>query len=313
MKICPKCKNQYADDINFCLVDGTQLVNTEVYHPHNEDDNPHCELQADTYKQSRTVSSDESQYKPIKKSGGCLKKIIITVIVITIGVVALYRSLMNAATYLRLEPTSVTLSKGGGECRVDVDYDGYFWNLNHKPSWVIVSEGDSHFEISALANTTGNIQNGSITIQSGKLLAQVEVRQLATASFLESSESRINFGKSGGSETITIISDGAGWTAHFPDWIEVSNDGDDVVITSSSNKGDVRSGYVTFKEDYVSASIWVHQGGKCNACHGNGVVACFACAGLGGVGYGMYRTNCYACGGAGYQTCGTCKGEGEVE
>lgn len=72
----------------------------------------------------------------------------------------------------------IKVVKAGGECKVDVDYDGYVWTINHKPDWVNIDERDEYFNITVMPNTTGQDRQGTITVQSGKRLAQVAIGQL---------------------------------------------------------------------------------------------------------------------------------------
>lgn len=94
----------------------------------------------------------------------------ITLIVIVIGFVVLLNYIMNAATYLRVEPNMLVADKNGGETVVDVDYDGYVWVINHIPDWIEVEEYEQSFNIKAEENLTGHNREGSITVQSGDFL-----------------------------------------------------------------------------------------------------------------------------------------------
>ena len=189
MKECPKCHTQYDVSMNFCTNDGCQLVDVSAPNSNNQ----------------------PSQSK-IKKKGGCLKKIIVV-----IAMIAFYNYIMNAATYLRAEPNQIGSVKAGGECKVEIDYDGYVWLINHKPDWVDIDENDNDFTVIVNPNQTGQAREGSITIQSGKQLAQVVIKQMGYATRIKASENTLKFSSSGGKETITIATDGCGWKAQFPE------------------------------------------------------------------------------------------------
>ena len=298
MKECPICHSVYDDNLNFCVKDGHELINKPV------------EFQQSS--QFHSEGTDKPTPKP--KKGGCLKKIIIAAVVMVIGLVAFYRYMMNAATYLRTEPAAVQVTKGGGSCKVEIDYDGYVWIVNHKPEWVDIDENENDFEMSIDPNTTGQIREGSITIQSGKQLAQVLIRQNAFATVMKASESSFHFGRSGGSEDVAVETDGCDWSAQYTNWMKVTKVSDSKLhIQCPSNNGDYRTGTITVKEDNAYVTISISQAGDCNNCHGNGEVSCSSCLGMGSIGYGMFYSSCMWCGGKGKVTCGVCGGSGQRE
>lgn len=290
MKECPKCHTQYDDSMNFCTKDGCQLVDMCI----------------------ASVGDTGAHPKP-KKKGGCLKKIIIAIIVMVVFIVAFYNYIMNAATYLRAEPNQIGVIKAGGECKVEIDYDGYVWLINHKPDWVDISENDNDFTIKVNPNQTGQDREGSVTIQSGKQLAQVIIKQMGYATRIKTSESSIKFSSSGGREVLLIETDGCEWKAQFPDWISVRDDEDGTVIICKRNADEYRTGSITFKEDNISTTVYITQGGICNNCHGKGEVNCNNCWGQGGFSYGIYYSQCVWCGGSGKFKCSTCSGSGVRE
>lgn len=289
MKECPICHTQYDDSQNFCIKDGSQL------------------------KPILGTAPPPKEEKPIKRrSGGCLKKIIIGAIIVIIGLVLLYNHLTNAATYLRTEPSEIAVSKGGGECNIDIDYDGYIWTVNHQPEWVDIDENERDFDLEVAQNTTGQPREGSITIQSGKQLAQVIIRQNAVATVIRASETSIKFGESGGNREIAIQTDGCDWVAEYTNWMTVTKeDNDELHIRCPRNNDEYRTGTIVVKEDNARVTIYVTQSGKCNNCHGSGSITCGACNGMGGSGYGMFYANCIWCGGRGSSQCGSCGGSGQ--
>lgn len=289
MKICPKCHTKYDDSMSFCVKDG-------------------CQLQENLSGETPMTSS-----KPNKRKG-CLKAFIITLVVFILGIFLLYRHVMNAATYLRTEPEVLTAAKGGGTGKVDIDYDGYVWTINHQPDWVSIDEYENYFEIAVEPNKTGQNREGTITIQSGKLLTQVVVRQFAYATVLNVSESKLHFGKDGGSETVSLETDGCEWKAQFPQWIDVEEtEQGDLRISCSENEGEYRTGSVVIQEDQIVTTIFLSQGGECNVCHGDGEISCSSCWGTGSSGFGFYSMSCFACGGTGKVACSSCNGLGYIE
>ena len=220
----------------------------------------------------------------------------------------------NAATYLRVEPNQLVASKGGGKIKVDVDYDGYVWTINHTPDWIDIDENENSFELSVGKNLTGSRREGTITVQSGKLLAQVAIVQSGVATVVRASKSNLKFGKSGGSQTISIETDGCELSAECSDFIQTSfSDDGDLIVRVSSNSDDYRTGQVRVYEDNQSWTITVEQAGKCNICRGTGEISCTWCSGTGTVGYGMFMSSCMSCGGSGSYKCSSCNGTGEKE
>lgn len=291
MKECPKCHTQYDDTMSFCTKDGCRLRDV-----------------------GKEVVVTDSQPVKQKRKGGCLKKIIIAVVLLIIAAVAVYNHMMNAATYLRVEPNIIRMPKAGGECNVDIDYDGYVWKINHEPEWVTVSEFNDHFTLTVEPNTTGQDREGSITVQSGKLIAQVVIGQLGFATKLKVDKYSLKFPSEGGNDMLTIDTDGCDLNEDCPDWISVDSDTDgELSIKCNANDDEYRTGTIKLSEDDVSQTISVTQGGICNVCHGKGEKSCSYCLGMGGSGFGFYYSTCMWCGGKGKIECSACDGTGKRE
>ena len=300
MKECPKCHKHYDDSMNFCTDCGVALnkVSNQV-----------------SVSQSCTSSNRTPETPTVRpRKGGCLKKVIIGIVVFVVAFVGFVHYVNNSATYLRVEPNQLVASKGGGKIKVDVDYDGYVWTINHTPDWIDIDENENSFELSVGKNLTGSRREGTITVQSGKLLAQVAIVQSGVATVVRASKSNLKFGKSGGSQTISIETDGCELSAESSDFIQTSfSDDGDLIVRVSSNSDDYRTGQVRVYEDNQSWTITVEQAGKCNICHGTGEISCTWCSGTGTVGYGMFMSSCTSCGGSGSYKCSSCNGTGEKE
>ena len=300
MKECPKCHKHYDDSMNFCTDCGVALnkVSNQV-----------------SVSQSCTSSNRTPETPTVRpRKGGCLKKVIIGIVVFVVAFVGFVHYVNNAATYLRVEPNQLVASKGGGKIKVDVDYDGYVWTINHTPDWIDIDENENSFELSVGKNLTGSRREGTITVQSGKLLAQVAIVQSGVAKVVRASKSNLKFGKSGGSQTISVETDGCELSAECSDFIQTSfSDDGDLIVRVSSNSDDYRTGQVRVYEDNQSWTITVEQAGKCNICHGTGEISCTWCSGTGTVGYGMFMSSCTSCGGSGSYKCSSCNGTGEKE
>lgn len=302
MKECPICHTRYDDNMNFCLKDGHGLI--VINNPGNDQQQSSPPPSCDTLKPSP---------QPQQKKKSCLKPILITTAVVIGCLIGLYRYITNAATYLRAEPGQIVAAKCGGVANVSIDFDGYIWNINHKPDWVIINEHDHDFDLTFEANTSGIVRNGTITIQSGSHIAYVEVAQNGVATYIRPSVSSVKIGKNGGSETISVESDGTNWTVQYPQYLTVETNSNGFTINAPANDGDYRQGYITLSEDHVRLSLLFEQGGRCPSCHGQGSSMCYMCNGMGGSGYGMYYLSCGMCGGKGSISCSVCGGSGIKE
>ena len=295
MKECPKCHKHYDDSMNFCTDCGVALVNNKEFSRYSA--------------QSNKVEPNNNT----TKKTGCFKKIVLTVVVVLVALFGLGSYVNNAATYLRVEPNQLVAPKGGGAIDVGIDYDGYVWTINHAPDWVEIDEKENSFEVFCGNNKTGANLQGTITIQSGKHLAQVAIVQSGFATFIRGSKNQLHFKKKGGVTTVEFESDGCHLQVEAPDYIQTSVIGHKVEITCHANSETYRSGIIRVYEDNQSWIINFSQGGKCDKCNGTGEATCVSCWGQGGTGFGMYYTSCYACGGSGKVECSSCGGSGERE
>lgn len=291
MKYCENCKKTYPDSENFCTRCGRALV----FVP----EQPQCN------------TDDSDNNRPDKKRRRPIWKVILTTLaILVIGFIALRNYVMNAATYLRVEPNMLVAGKNGGEIVVEIDYDGYVWSINNIPDWIAVEELNNNFIVKADANLTGRNREGTITVQRGKHLASVSVQQKGQATYIKASKQSINFDREGGLKTVRIVTDGCNYTVEYPDFLTVVTDNNDIKIKANSNSNEYRSGYITISEDYVRTRILVTQGGTCNVCHGARKVYCSYCNAQGGFNYGLFYSQCSFCGGEGYIRCNACKGTG---
>lgn len=288
MKRCENCKTTFSDSVNFCTECGQTLVYVSDSTQHeSEDDIPKLKR---------------------KKKKSIWKVILITITIIIIGFIGIINHIINAATYLRVEPDILVADKSGGETIVDIDYDGYIWVINHIPDWIEVEEYEQSFSVKVESNLTGQNRDGSITVQSGDFLAQVVIQQKGQATYIKASKTSIHFDEDGGRETVTIDTDGCNYTVEYPDFLSVSTDDDEIKIKAYGNSDEYRSGYVTISEENVRTRIHITQGGVCNVCHGDGSSTCSQCLGM-----RLWGISCWMCGGSGSITCSSCQGTGNRE
>lgn len=318
MKECPICHAQYDDTQRFCIKDGHELISRPVDEPQSHQDKPQNDHSEEEAPKDTTSSGPKEYQQPVStppppKKISKMTKIMIAVVVIIAALVAISHWATNATTYLRLEPASFSADKRGGQTTIGIDFDGYVWDVNHKPEWVELKEDERSFELSFAPNTSGKPREGTITIQSGKHIAKLEVTQKSIATYIKPSVSNIQFSRTGGRKIVKLQTDGINVLAEYPQFIKIDTLADGFSVRASSNNGDYRQGTIILREDDISASINFQQGGKCPYCHGNGVMTCANCGGTGTITYGYYYVQCRWCGGSGGSNCNTCQGSGIID
>lgn len=299
MKRCNICGREYPDSLSFCTNCGSKLSESSAVTPEPQDDN-----RAKNDKPNKTS-------KPKSKSGKIIKRVLIAVVAV-IAILFLWGShLMNSTTYMTFNSQGELYAKSGGTSSVNIDYDGYVWEVNYKPSWVSIDEYDDSFTIKCQPNTTGQDREDHITIKSGKIVQALPIGQYGKTQFIRLSESSIKSDMDGVSIHIGIETDGSGPEISYPKFCRIedrTDDGFKLVVPSNSEYS--RSGTLYVKEDNVSASIYISQEGKCQDCNGHGTKTCPSCGGMGSTGFGYYSMNCFTCGGTGSIRCYSCSGSG---
>lgn len=297
MKHCNKCGREYPDDMSFCTNCGNKLSVSEAQVEDNVD--------------KATIHESERQPKQKTKAGKIIKRAIITIVAIIVVLFLWGSHLMNSTTYMTFNSERALFAKSGGSTDVNIDYDGFIWELTYKPSWVSVDEHDTSFTITCQPNTTGQDREDHITIKSGKIVQTLPVGQYGNTQFIRLSESFVRSGVDGESIHIDIETDGSGPEISYPKFCRIedhSNDSFTLVVPSNDEYS--RSGTLYVKEDNVLASIYITQEGKCQDCNGLGSKTCPSCGGLRSSGFGYYSMNCFTCGGSGSIRCYSCGGDG---
>ncbi len=294
MKRCPNGHVTQNDSLNFCTECGKML---EPYMPADNGGG----------------SIVEGRTKPKRSIGGTLKRIVVGVIVLLVVAGLWISSKINSTTYLVFNTEAVVFPKCGDTRSVSIDYDGLIWEVSYKPSWLQVVENDDTDELTLVAygNDTGTDREDHVTVKSGRVVAQLPVGQLGYATYLRAEPSKVDFSRGGGTEYVTIESDGLLSNIKYPDFVDVETEDNGFNIHVGHNGGNTRNGIITVTEDGRTASIHIHQVGACPDCNGRGQRNCVSCGGLGQVGFGMFSSQCYFCGGRGSVSCSSCHGSGE--
>jgi len=297
MKHCDACGTDYTDDINFCIKCGSRLVDKPA--------EPVTDLDPESDPKPKPAP------KASGKTGRIIKRIVLAVAAVVIVLILWGTHLMNSTTYLTLNSAGEIFAKRGGESEINIDYDGYVWEVSYKPSWVDIREYDNSFSIECEPNTTGEDREDHITIKSGKIIETLPIGQYGKVRYLNLSESSLTSDTDGGSIHIDIESDGNDANISYPKFCEIEDfTSDGFTLVVKRNDGYSRTGTLQVKEDDASASIYIKQQGKCSDCDGHGSRTCPSCGGLGTTGWGMYTMQCYTCGGTGTIKCYSCNGTG---
>lgn len=299
MKRCNICGREYPDSLSFCTNCGSKLSDgiTVTTEPHK----------GSPTEESKSVKTP----KPKSKSGKIIKRVLIAVVAVIVVLFLWGSHLMNSTTYMTFNSQGELYAKSGGTSSVNIDYDGYVWEVNYKPSWVSIDEYDDSFTIHCQPNTTGQDREDHITIKSGKIVQTLPIGQYGQTQFIKLSESSLKSDIDGGSIHIDIETDGSGPEISYPKFCRIEDHteyGFTLIISSNSEYS--RSGTLYVKEDNVSASIYISQEGKCQDCNGHGTKTCPSCGGMGSTGFGYYSINCFTCGGTGSIRCYSCSGSG---
>lgn len=313
MKKCPKCNTVYDDTKNFCIKDGTQLV----------DYSGETDIQDEPKHEPRRKRKEKSG-----KGRKIFRKIVLALVVIVVALYALFHWALNSATYLRLSPETQIFSRDKQVYTVNVETDGYTWEVIHRPDWVTILNEDTEanlLKISVMSNKGGDDREGTIEIKSGKCTAVMQVGQWAKARKLECDKSELWFKKSPDSDskkTLKVTSDTHDVSASCTSWMTVKWNGATMLnVTCEDNDGYARKGTITITADDLSRTITVRQQGKCKSCKGKGktgssITSCPYCQS--GRVYDIWGNSsiCKHCGGVGWKAssqrseCPSCKGTG---
>lgn len=297
MKRCNICGHECPDNMSFCTNCGSKLSDVET-------------SSAVAQKEDQSINDIKNTTKKKSKAWKIVKRILIAIVAIIVILFLWGKHLINSTTYITFSSQGELYAKCGGSSEVNIDYDGYVWEVNYKPSWVSIDEHENGFTIKCQPNTTGQDREDHITIKSGKIVQALPIGQYGEAQYIRLSESSIKSDKDGGSIHVDIETDGCDPNISYPKFCRVedfSDGGFTLVVPSNTEYS--RSGTLYVKEDNVSAYINIVQEGKCPDCDGHGSRTCPSCGGMCATGFGYYM-GCYTCGNSGSIRCYSCGGDG---
>ena len=184
------------------------------------------------------------------------------VLLVIFGLPMLEKFKTPKATYLTTDPTSISLSASGDTQEIEINTDAASFEIEY-PSWCIVTdETGTSFKVSTEANTGTSERQGQIRIDAGGLVARIDVSQAQkTASQLTTSPNSLSFGAPGGTQTLTVSTDGMSYdVSNLPAWCSVANKTDaSFEIVCQANTDAARSGSFKVQADELEISITVSQ------------------------------------------------------
>lgn len=190
----------------------------------------------------------------------------------------------------------------GGEKTVKVTADGSF-EVSDCPEWLTVETADSTVTVKAGENKTGAVRKCEFhLVGADGVSVPISVTQQSTCTHITITPNEVSFTKDGGSDTLTIDTDGAPLSLETTADIKAEFKDSKLIISTPANDRGPINGSVTITCDTVTTVVKVTVAGTiCPTCKGSGKVRCTQCRGIGYIDNEMYRTQygCTGCGGQG--------------
>ncbi len=213
-------------------------------------------------------------------------------------VAVLCLSACNGATFVSPSEQSVNFTIDGGEKGVMVSSDGS-WSVGSSPDWVKTDVKDSILLIKTERNETGSPRQGDIVLKGKNVEATIHVAQASKCTHITVSSSKVEFDKDGGTETLTVDTDGLP-QVEASDGFTASYDNGKLTVTAAANDGGAKRGEIKLTCEDQSTTIYASQKGNvCKKCGGTGKITCPTCRGKGlyDIDAGGGSAYCERCGG----------------
>ncbi|MDY3090883.1 MAG: BACON domain-containing protein [Porphyromonas sp.] len=124
---------------------------------------------------------------------------------------------------LSVSTTELVMSGGGSEATLEVKASATDWSYLCGASWLHLVRSGSQLRCTAEENRTGANRSAKIVLTSGRLVEEVEIRQLATNSSISADATEIHATQWGGTFTITVTAGHTDWEAVASEgWIQLS-------------------------------------------------------------------------------------------
>ena len=172
------------------------------------------------------------------------------------------------ATYILVNPTSLTFDRNSASERISVDCDGADFKVDSHPSWIEVQKRDESILVSPEENTTSTNKEGYIVLSSGDIAVKIPVRQGGATTYIRLEPSSLKLPKGAGSS-------GSTWTAgvdydrydfditYVSEWLHAYKIGNQIDVSAEDNTtGSNRAGSITIKSGDITKTLTVNQNGK---------------------------------------------------
>ena len=172
------------------------------------------------------------------------------------------------STPVSVDQTSISVESASTTSVINVTASGQ-WTVSSAAAWISLSNtsgaGDASITLTITENKTPDTRTGTVTIQNSA--GSVKVTLTQNGKTLSVTPESLSFGADGGSETVSVTTDGTFTTSTSDNWITVSSDGNTITVKTSGNTStSTRSGIVTVSlsnltSGSLSTTIAVSQDG----------------------------------------------------
>lgn len=201
------------------------------------------------------------------------------------------------ATIIKVSEDTLRIGVGGHMDTIMVIADGS-WGIDGCPEWINIDDRGQTLIFNTTENTTGKDRTATFIFGDGNAESKLVVMQSGQCTFIEPNTEGVSLPMEGGTQIVTILTDGAKLKAECKDF-DIKIEGNKLTIkaTKPSEKGLISE--VKLSCDTVERVLKVVQKGKtCAACKGSKKIICPACGGS----YHIKRP-CPTCHGVGVPMC----------
>lgn len=205
----------------------------------------------------------------------------------------------SKATKIETIADSITVPVKGQSDTIVVCADAA-WNVE-APDWAKIDKREKCFIVNVPANTTGNLLKGEIIISGASGVSKaITISQNYKASYLDVSESTVEFTNQGGNKDVEVLTDGGDVKIAGAQKIKAVYTDGKLSLTASVNEStEFIAETITITVDDFKTTVDVVVAGKvCKTCNGTGLIKCPKCNGT-----GFTNKTCKECGGMGMGYC----------
>lgn len=169
-------------------------------------------------------------------------------------------------TDIVLSNTSLDFSYLGESKYVSISIN-QSWKATCSASWITLNDAEGKnsgkLTITADANPSEDSRTSTIIISHGGKTSYISITQEGVQKILKVEPNKLDFGRHGGSLSVSVTSDTDWSVSTDVSWITLSksrgNGNDEIKITATDNSGNARNGTVTFTHKNLKATVKVSQ------------------------------------------------------